>query len=180
MNGANYPIQPDKSNKYFLLVNLTITSHIQRTQKTLVVRQITLNLMLSSKNSGQYNTQKQLNNIHTNYDKPGQQSEHLQCQINQPTPQMQNKLATPSWQKNHSIFSVKYFRPRVTFMSNARPSILKWRELKVLVWSDIFATCWWIDIYSGEKDSDNQGKAAQAWLQLKAEKEIWKVIPRKL
>ena len=42
---------------------------------------------------------------------------------------------------------------------------------------DIFPTDLMIWICSGEKDSNNQGKAAQARLQLEAEKEIWKVIP---
>jgi len=41
------------------------------------------------------------------------------------------KLRKEDWMKKAAAKEDKVLRPRVTFMSNARPSILKWRELKV-------------------------------------------------
>jgi len=41
------------------------------------------------------------------------------------------KLRKEDWMRRAAAKEDKVLRPRVTFMSNARPSILKWRELKV-------------------------------------------------
>ena len=58
------------------------------------------------------------------------------------------------------------FRPQVTFMSNARPSLLKWRELKVfyVCGNNHFYTCSlsYKLLCLGEKDTNNQGKTAEA------------------